>query len=242
MKPLAGRPILAHVLDRLDGQAERVLLNANGDPTRFAAWNLPVAADVVAGFGGPLVGVLTALDWAAAHAPGITDVVSVPGDGPFLATRPGIPAGRGAAETGAELAQAASNGRPNPVVGLWPVALAAELRQAVVEEGIAKVHAWTARYRLATVDFPATPFDPFFNANTTDGVGRGRGLDRAGDARPGAGPWLICNRIDDNLIAWLIPVPASAHILSRSYRSGDGRRLGGRQLPREGTSYVQACR
>src|SRR5665213_2626809 len=168
LKPLAGRPILAHVLERLDGQVERILLNANGDPERFASWGVPVAADVVAGFGGPLVGVLTELEWAAAHAPEITDVVSVPADGPFLPRDlvRRLIAARG--EGGAVLAQASSNGRSNPVVGLWPVALAAELRHAVVEEGMAKVDAWTARYKLATVDFTAAPLDPFFNANTQE--------------------------------------------------------------------------
>ena len=168
LKLLAGRPILAHVLERLDGQAERILLNANGDPARFASWGVPVAADVVAGFGGPLVGVLTALEWAATHAPEITDVVSVPSDGPFLPhdlVRRLVEARAGA---GAVLAQAASNGRANPVVGLWPVALAADLRRAVVEEGIAKVDAWTARFGLATVEFEATRLDPFFNANTQE--------------------------------------------------------------------------
>jgi molybdenum cofactor guanylyltransferase len=168
LKLLAGQPILAHVLERLDGQAERILLNANGDVTRFASWGLPVAADVVTGFGGPLVGVLTALEWAATHTPEITDVVSVPGDGPFLPrnlVRRLVEARIGA---DAVLAQAASNGRPNPVVGLWPVALAAELRHAVVVEGIAKVDAWTARYSLATVDFEAAQLDPFFNANTQE--------------------------------------------------------------------------
>jgi molybdopterin-guanine dinucleotide biosynthesis protein A len=168
LKLLAGQPILAHVLERLDGQAERILLNANGDVTRFASWGLPVAADVVTGFGGPLVGVLTALEWVATHTPEITDVVSVPGDGPFLPrnlVRRLIEARIGA---DAVLAQAASNGRPNPVVGLWPVALAAELRHAVVVEGIAKVDAWTARYSLATVDFEAAQLDPFFNANTQE--------------------------------------------------------------------------
>lgn len=168
LKLLAGRPILAHVLERLDGQAERILLNANGDPARFASWGIPVAPDVVAGFGGPLVGVLTALEWAATHAPGITDVVSVPGDGPFLPRGLVCRLVEARANAGAVLAQAASNGRSNPVVGLWKVALAPELRHAIVTEGIAKVDAWTARYSLATVDFDATRFDPFFNANTQD--------------------------------------------------------------------------
>jgi molybdopterin-guanine dinucleotide biosynthesis protein A len=168
LKLLAGRPILAHVLERLDGQAERILLNANGDVTRFASWGMPVATDVVAGFGGPLVGVLTALEWAAIHAPEITDVVSVPADGPFLPRDLVRRLVEARAGVGAVLAQAASNGRPNPVVGLWPVTLAAELRHAVVEEGVAKVDAWTARYRLVTVDFEAASVDPFFNANTQE--------------------------------------------------------------------------
>ena len=168
LKLLAGRPILDHVLERLHGQAERILLNANGDPARFAAWGVPVAADVVAGFGGPLVGVLTALEWAAAYAPEITDVVSVPADGPFLPRDLVRRLVAARATDGAVLAQAASSGRPNPVVGLWPVALAAELRRAVVAEGVAKVDAWTARYKLATVEFEASGIDPFFNANTQD--------------------------------------------------------------------------
>jgi molybdopterin-guanine dinucleotide biosynthesis protein A len=180
LKLLRGQPILEHVLDRLSGQAERILLNANGDPARFAAWRVPVAADVVAGFGGPLVGVLTALEWAAMHTPDITDVVSVPADGPFLPrdlVRRLVEARAGA---GAVLAQAASHGRPNPVVGLWPVALAAELRHAVVEEGVAKVDAWTARYKLVTVDFDAGGIDPFFNANTQDDLAEAERLLDAG--------------------------------------------------------------
>jgi molybdopterin-guanine dinucleotide biosynthesis protein A len=185
LKLLAGRPILAHVLERLDGQAERILFNANGDPARFASWHVPVAADVVAGFGGPLVGVLTALEWAAAHAPEITDVVSVPGDGPFLPRDLVRRLVEARAEAGAVLAQAASGGRSNPVVGLWPVTLAAALRHAVVEERIAKVDAWTARYSLATVDFEAARVDPFFNANTQEDLAEAERLLREEASVPG---------------------------------------------------------
>jgi molybdopterin-guanine dinucleotide biosynthesis protein A len=168
LRLLAGRPILSHVLERLEGQVERILLNANGDPARFAAWDVPVAADVVAGFGGPLVGVLTALEWATEHAPEITAVVSLPGDGPFLPRDLVRRLSDARNETGTLLAQAASNGQPNPVAGLWPVALAPELRRAVVDEGITRVAAWTTRYGLATVEFDAVPVDPFFNANTLE--------------------------------------------------------------------------
>jgi molybdenum cofactor guanylyltransferase len=169
---LAGRPILAHVLERLDGQAAQIILNANGDPDRFAAWDLPVVADVLAGFGGPLVGVLTALEWAARHAPDVTDVVSVPADGPFLPRDLVRRLIEGRGQVGAVLACAASAGRPNPVVGLWPVTVAGALRRAIIEERVAKVDAWTARYPLATVAFDVGSVDPLFNINTAADLAR----------------------------------------------------------------------
>lgn len=172
LRPLAGRPILDHVVERLDGQAAQIILNANGDPARFAAWDLPVVADVIPGFGGPLVGVLSALEWAARHAPGITDVVSVPADGPFLPRDLIQRLVQGRDGAGAVLARASSNGRPNPVVALWPLSVAPALRHAVVDEGVAKVDAWTARYPLATVEFDADPIDPFFNVNDAADLAR----------------------------------------------------------------------
>jgi molybdopterin-guanine dinucleotide biosynthesis protein A len=168
LKPLDGRAILDHVIERLRGQAGQILINANGDPARFGSYGLPVAADVVAGFGGPLVGVLTALEWAVSHAPGVTLVLSVPADGPFLPRDLGRRLEAARAAEGAVLARAGSGGRANPVVGLWPVSLAAALRHAVVAEGIAKVDVWTGRYAVATAMFDDTPVDPFFNANTPD--------------------------------------------------------------------------
>lgn len=165
--PLAGRPILAHILERLAPQVDRVVLNANGDAARFAAFGLPVAGDVIEGFPGPLAGVLTGLEWARDHAPGLQWIATVPGDGPFLPLDL-VARFLTAVEAGAELVAASSGGNSNPVIGLWPVALAGDLRRALVEEGLRKVDRWTARYRLATVDWPAEPTDPFFNANTRE--------------------------------------------------------------------------
>jgi molybdopterin-guanine dinucleotide biosynthesis protein A len=165
--PLAGRPILGHILERLAPQVARIVLNANGDPARFAAFGLPVVPDAVAEHPGPLAGVLTGLEWARDQAPDLRWVVTVPGDGPFL-PRDLVARFLAAAAGGAELVAASSGGNSNPVIGLWPVALAGELRRALVEEGLRKVDRWTARHRLATVDWPAEPLDPFFNANTPD--------------------------------------------------------------------------
>ena len=163
---LGDKTILERVLARLKPQCMAIILNANGDPARFADTSLPVVADSVEGFAGPLAGILAGLDWAAAHAPAIRDIASVPGDCPFLpgdlVTR--LSAARQAA--GVPLACARSGEWRHPVVGLWPVALREDLRKALTEENMRKIEAWTARHGVAVADWPATPIDPFFNVNT----------------------------------------------------------------------------
>jgi molybdenum cofactor guanylyltransferase len=163
LRQLGDRTILEHVIERTRPQVAAMVLNANGDPTRFARFGLPVAADVVEGFAGPLAGVLTGMEWARTKRPGGAWIATIATDTPFFPKD--LVARMRQAVEGAELACASSNGRANPVFGLWPVRLADDLRRAMVEEEIRKVDVWTARYRLVEVDFPAEPFDPFFNAN-----------------------------------------------------------------------------
>jgi molybdopterin-guanine dinucleotide biosynthesis protein A len=163
LRRLGDRTILDHVIERARPQVAALVLNANGDPARFARFGLPVAADVVEGFAGPLAGVLTGMEWARANRPECPWIATIATDTPFfprdLVARFALAIG------GADLACAASNGRTHPVFGLWPVRLADDLRRAMVEEEIRKVDVWTARYRLVEVDFAAEPFDPFFNTN-----------------------------------------------------------------------------
>ncbi len=165
---VGGRSILERVLARLAPQCAAVIINANGDPGRFADAGLPVVPDNVPDFVGPLAGILAGLDWAAAHAPAVADIVSVPGDCPFLphdfVAR--LWAARQAA--GLPLACARSGEWRHPVLGLWPVALRGDLRRALVEEHLRKIEAWTARHGIAIADWPATPVDPFFNVNTPE--------------------------------------------------------------------------
>jgi molybdopterin-guanine dinucleotide biosynthesis protein A len=131
---------------------------------------LPVIPDTVADFPGPLAGILAALDWAAANRPGISWVLSAAADCPFL-PRDLIARLRDArAEENAQLAVAASGGQSHPVIGLWSVGLRDELRHALVVEDVRRIDRWTARYRLATVEWPIKPLDPFFNANTMDDI------------------------------------------------------------------------
>jgi molybdenum cofactor guanylyltransferase len=163
---IGGKTILARVLARLTPQCSRVILNANGDPARFADTGLPVVADSVPDFAGPLAGILAGLDWAATHAPEIADIVSVPGDCPFL-PRDLVAHLIAAREScGAPLACAQSGDWRHPVVGLWPVKLRDDLRGALVDEELRKIEAWTARHGVAIAGWPSAPFDPFFNVNT----------------------------------------------------------------------------
>ena len=167
LRRLAGRPILAHVIARARPQVAALGLGANGDPARFAGFALPVVADGVAGFAGPLAGVLAGLDWTAAEQPAATHLASFAGDAPFLPTDLVERLGAALAE-GHDLACAASAGRVHPVFGLWPVALREELRRALTLEGVRKVEQWMRRFRLAVVEFPAVPLDPFFNINRAE--------------------------------------------------------------------------
>jgi molybdenum cofactor guanylyltransferase len=170
MRAIGGRTILDRVIARLAPQCDGLILNANGDPARFAAFGLPVIADSVADFPGPLAGILAALDWTASNRPDVKVVLSAAADCPFL-PRDLVSRLHGALEAEkTELAVAASNGQSHPVIGLWSVSLREELRHALVVEDIRKIDRWTARYRLATVTWPVTPLDPFFNANTMDDI------------------------------------------------------------------------
>jgi molybdenum cofactor guanylyltransferase len=170
MRTIGGKTILERVIARLAPQCDGLILNANGDPARFAAFGLPVIADSVADFPGPLAGILAALDWMAANRPEVKRVLSAAADCPFLPRDLVARLEHARAAENAELAVAASDGQTHPVVGLWSVTLRDQLRHALVKEDIRKIDRWTARYPLATVTWPATPLDPFFNANTVDDI------------------------------------------------------------------------
>ena len=168
LRLLGGVSLLDRVIERLRPQVDALVLNANGDPGRFASYALPVVADSVSGFAGPLAGVLAGLDWAASLRPDCPYIVSVATDAPFLPTDLVTRLADGLDAAHADLACAASGGRAHPVFGMWPVRLREDLRHAVVAEGIRKVDLWTARHRLVTVSFASQPIDPFFNANRPD--------------------------------------------------------------------------
>jgi molybdopterin-guanine dinucleotide biosynthesis protein A len=166
---LAGKPMLAHVIERLAPQVSAIVINANGDPQRFGAFGLPVVADTVGGFVGPLAGVLAGMRWSLATAPERRWIITAPGDAPLI-PRSLVASLRAALADGGQIALARSHGELHPVIGLWPVALAADL-EACLGKGVRKVLDWTDRHGRVAVDFAPTrlagaDIDPFYNANT----------------------------------------------------------------------------
>ena len=165
LRVLGGQTILSRVIDRLSPQVAGLVLNANGDPARFSDYGLPVVADSVAGFAGPLAGVLAGMDWAAQHR--AETIVTAAADTPFFPSDL-VPRLQLAAE-GMEhpLVLAASPDGRHPTFGLWPVALRDDLR-AALQDGLRKVVLWTDTHGGRIAEFPGSTPDPFFNVNTPE--------------------------------------------------------------------------
>jgi len=171
--PLGGEPVVARIAARLRPQCPAGLaLSANGDPARFAqAFDGPVLPDPQPGSLGPLAGILAGLEHGAG-LPGVTHILSVPGDTPFL---PGDLAARLSASRGTSpVAVATSGGREHYTVALWPLALRDDLR-AWLEAGERRVGAFIARHGSAMVEWPAEPMDPFLNLNAPEDYLRAEG-------------------------------------------------------------------
>jgi molybdenum cofactor guanylyltransferase len=182
--PLGATTMLGHVIGRLKPQVTALALNANGDPARFSEFGLPVVADPIDGFVGPLAGVLAGLRWAAAHAPTATHVISVSADAPFLPADLATKLYATSTVAPRAIPIARSAGELHPVIGCWPVALADDLEVAL-RDGVRKVLRWTDTHGTIPVDFPLLDIngeriDPFFNANTPDELATARRLIASG--------------------------------------------------------------
>ncbi|WGD31324.1 molybdenum cofactor guanylyltransferase MobA [Ancylobacter sp. WKF20] len=170
---LGGETILARIARIVGPQVSPLLLNANGPAERFGL-DLPVIPDSVPDRPGPLAGILAGLDHLAAHLPQARHLLTVPSDCPFLPADLAARLTQAAGRDGA--ACAGSGGRVHGVVGLWPVAAREDLRRLLLQDGQRRVDAWLARVGAATVDWPVTPLDPFFNVNTPDDLAHAEAL------------------------------------------------------------------
>ncbi len=179
---LGGRPILGHVINRLRPQVSAMAINANGDPARFGEFGLPVIADTVQGFAGPLAGVLAGLDWAARRQAEF--IVTAAADTPFFPPDLTIRLTKAARSAEVPIALAAIPDAQHgtalqPTFGLWSVGLREDLRDALAL-GIRKILDWTDRHSAARALFPHNERNPFFNVNTQTDLEEAAGI-LAGD-------------------------------------------------------------
>jgi len=175
---IGGETILARALSRFRPQCTEIVINANGDPKRFASFGFPVAADDIPDFAGPLAGILAGLDWAAKNRPGIEWIASVPGDCPFVPRDLVAKLHAARIAENQPLACARSGEWRHPVVGIWPVSLRGDLRHALMKEGLHKIEVFTRRHGIAIAEWPDKPVDPFFNVNTPEDLARAEALVR----------------------------------------------------------------
>lgn len=177
LSALGGRPMLGHVIERFAPQVGHLVLNANGEPARFARLGLAVIADGTDDYLGPLAGILAGLDWAAAR--GASHIVTAAADTPFL-PEDLVPRLILAAETAHQpIALAATATGLHPTFGLWPVSLRGDLALAL-GAGTRKLTAWAEGQGAAHAIFAATPYDPFFNINTPEDLAKAQALFGAG--------------------------------------------------------------
>lgn len=178
--PLGDGCVLDQVLSRLAPQTETLVLNANGDPTRFSAFRLLVLADTVEGFPGPLAGVLAGLEWAAADT-SCKAIVTAAGDTPFLPLELVGRLAAAADERPGAIAVACSGGRQHPTFALWPVGCREALRHFLVDGDNRRVSAFIERHGHVEVEFPllqagGRQVDPFFNINVSDDLAQAERL------------------------------------------------------------------
>lgn len=167
LRALGGSTILGRVLGRLATQVDTLLLNANGDASRFGS-DIDVVPDTLPDMPGPLAGLLAGLDHVAAHFPEIGFVLTAPADCPFLPRNLAERLLAAIESCGSRAAYACSGGRSHPVVGLWEVGLREELRAALVVDDERRVGRWAGSVGAVAVEWPAVPYDPFFNVNTPE--------------------------------------------------------------------------
>ena len=179
LQMLGGRPLLAHAIERLKPQVAGMVINANGEASRFAAFRLPVIADSIAGFAGPLAGVHAGLAWVRASRPGIEHVVTVSADTPFFPTDL-VARFLASLNQNRPLLVARSEEGLHPVIGLWPVSMVTAIEESL-KQGVRKASAFVQERGAIEVFFPRIEIggrliDPFFNINSPEDLAKADAL------------------------------------------------------------------
>jgi len=179
LRMLGGKTILARIIERLKPQVSDIVINANGDASRFAVFGAPVVADSIVGYAGPLAGVHAGLEWVKANRPGVGHVVTMATDTPFFPSNV-VRQLLQASDDSSALRIARSEAGTHYVIGLWPITFAAAL-EASIKQGERKVGAWTKEHGAIEVFFPPVvvagqSVDPFFNINAPEDLAAAEAL------------------------------------------------------------------
>lgn len=161
--PLAGVPLIERVISRIAPQVEDVVVNANGETSRFAALNRLVIADVVA-LTTPLSGLHAVLQFGQAQ--GFDAVLTVPSDTPFLPLNLVSRLVEAGSATGAAIAS--SGGQLHHLTGLWSSAMAEKLEDLILRNKLRRMMDLGDIFEIAVADWQMQPHDPFLNINTPD--------------------------------------------------------------------------
>lgn len=167
---IGDKTMLGCVVERLRPQVGPMVINANGNPRRFQALRLPVVADTIGGFPGPLAGILAGMRWSLLHAPEIRWIVTATSDVPFLPADLVARLFAAVPDRPTAIALAQSQGALHPAIGLWPVVLADDLERNLAA-GTRKMLHWTSQHDAVAAPFEPIKMgshviDPFFNVNT----------------------------------------------------------------------------
>ena len=159
---IGGKPILDRIVSRLAPHVDRLVINANGDASRFAQSGLAVLPDLRTNIATPLAGLHASLHWAARN--GFDRLLTVPADTPFLPRDLMQKLSTGSHDA----VIAASGGQKHFLTGLWATSLLPVLESAITAKALVRVKDWATEADAATVEWPVSLFDPFFNVNTPE--------------------------------------------------------------------------
>jgi len=170
LKKLMGKPVLNHIIEHASPQVSNLILNANGDPTRFHDIDCPIVPDAINDHPGALSGILTAMEWAHVHMPECEWIASFATSSPLVPETMVKELLEAVKSHNADMAYISCNGHQHPEFGLWPVELAEDLRYALEEDDITRIEKWSSLYNPYVCPYTAKPIDPFSNTNLIDGI------------------------------------------------------------------------
>lgn len=170
LKKLMGKSVLNHIIEHTNPQVSALILNANGDPTRFENIDLPIVPDVINDHPGALSGILTGMEWAHEHMPDCEWIASFATSSPLIPDNMVERLFEAIQVNHADMAYVSCNGRKHPEFGLWPMELAEDLRYALEEDDIKRIEKWCSLYNLSVCPYRSKPVDCFSYANLIDGI------------------------------------------------------------------------